>query len=395
MPVAGASVLMAVGSSDVLNDIELFSVETMTPGSRLLWFNWKDIRNPEAGGAEVFTHEVAKRLVALGYVVTIFTSSFPGAKHEETIDGVRIFREGSRLNVHGLGKKFYLGKKDQFDIVIDEINTKPFMTPTFVDKPKVALIHQLAREYWHYEVPFPASIVGFYLLERHWLRKYLDVPTITVSRSTEQDLIGLGFRKLSIVREGLSCQQIVADPIKDPVPTVVYLGRLTRAKRVDLLLDAFKHVKTSLPGARLVIAGDGYLLDKTRKLAADGVTVLGKIPGPDVPILLQRAWVLAYPSVREGFGLSIIEANSQGTPAVGFDVPGVRDAIRDGETGILVPNGDVLGLGRAISSILRDSALRLRMSKNAVSYSRNFDWDSTSAEFDRVLTSVLQGNRYG
>lgn len=331
----------------------------------------------------------------MGYAVTIFASAFPGCLSSQTLDGVTILREGTRLNVHGCGKEFYVNAMDQFDMVVDEINTKPFMTPTFVRKPKVALIHQLAREYWNYEVTFPGNLLGFYFLESYWLKKYRDVPTVTVSRSTEGDLLELGFRQVSVIREGLSYRPIDSEPPKAPIPTVLYLGRLTRAKRVDLLLEAFAQVKHSVANAELLIAGDGYLLDKLRKEGQDGVTFLGRIPSADVTRLLQRAWVLVYPSIREGFGLSIIEANAHGTPAIGFDVPGVRDAIRDGETGILVTNGDVSEMANALLSMVRDSSLRHRMSKAALAYSRTFSWDATAAEFAKILEAVSQGVYHG
>src|SRR5687767_13663351 len=110
---------------------------------RILWYNWRDINNPDAGGAEVFTHEVCKRLVKHDGIesITIFTSSFEGAPAEEVVDGVKIIRKGNRYSVYKEARRYYGRNKDQFDIVIDEINTKPFDTPSFVkDKPIIALI---------------------------------------------------------------------------------------------------------------------------------------------------------------------------------------------------------------------------------------------------------------
>ena len=360
----------------------------MSDGVRILWYNWKDIKHPDAGGAEVFTHEVAKRLVLRGYSVTLFTSSFEGAHSEDVIDGVRILREGSRNTVHGFGREFYERRANDFDLVIDEINTKPFMTPSFVKKPKIAFIHQLAREYWLSEVPFPANLVGYYYLEKHWLREYVNVPTITVSASTRKDLESLGFSRIFVVPEGLSYQPLDEEPLKDGAPTVMYLGRLTKAKRVEHLLEAFATVRKSHPDVRLCVVGDGYLYEGLKKRVGDGVVLYGRLPSSDVSELLKEAWVLVYPSVREGFGLAIVEANAHGTPAIGYDVPGVRDAIQDGETGILVRNGDIEQLANAISSVLEDESLRLRLSRNALAYSREFSWDKSADEFERTLNLV-------
>src|SRR6185295_15396141 len=113
--------------------------------------------------------------------ITLFAASFPGAFAEEKVDGVKIVRRGNRYSVYSQAKKFYEQNKDYFDIVVDEINTKPFHTPSFVHgKPIVALIHQLAREFWFYETHFPINIIGYLFLENYWLKKYRDVPTITV-----------------------------------------------------------------------------------------------------------------------------------------------------------------------------------------------------------------------
>ena len=363
----------------------------MSEPVRVLWYNWKDIKHPEAGGAEVFTHEVAKRLVLRGYAVTLFTSSFEGARKEDEDDGVRIIREGSRSSVFRRAREFYELHESEFDIVIDEINTRPFMTPLFVKKPKIALIHQLAREYWLSEVPFPVNLVGYYYLEKRWLSKYTDLPTITVSRSTKEDLESMGFRRIFIVPEGLSYQPLEEIPAKGGVPIILYLGRLTKAKRVKHLLKAYMTVAKSHPQARLQIVGDGYLYGSLRRMGGDGVRVYGRLSGSEISRLLREAWVLVYPSVREGFGLAILEANAHATPAIGYDVPGVRDAIQQGATGIIVPDGNIGQLAAAISRLLGDLELRLKLSKNALMYSRGFNWDKTADEFEKVLRNRSVG----
>jgi hypothetical protein len=163
---------------------------------KILIFNWKDIKNPEAGGAEVFTHENAKAWVNAGNEVTLFTSKYPKCAEEEVLDGVRIVRSGGKYSVYWRAKRYYRRRfsRECYDLVVDEINTRPFLTPRFMNKDKIiALIHQLAREYWFYETPFPINYIGYYLLEERWLRNYIDIPTVTVSESTRQDLLNLGF----------------------------------------------------------------------------------------------------------------------------------------------------------------------------------------------------------
>ena len=181
---------------------------------RVLWFNWRDIRNPLAGGAEVFTHEVARRLVRRGHEVTLFSSYFPGCVREEVVDGVRVVRSGGRFTVYLRAKEYYRKhfSGDGYDVVVDEVNTRPFFTPKFVnnDERIVALIHQLAREFWFYEMPFPISLIGYYVLEKRWLKNYTSTPTVTVSDSTKKDLEDLGFKKVFVVHNRLNVDPVDA-----------------------------------------------------------------------------------------------------------------------------------------------------------------------------------------
>src|SRR3989344_4001640 len=165
---------------------------------RILWLNWRDIKNPESGGAEVMTHETAKRLAAAGHQVTIFTSKFKNSKNQETIDQVKIIRRGNRLTCRFWAYFAYQKNfKDKIDVVIDEINTIPFFTNLYVKERKIALIHQLAREYWWSETFFPINFFG-YILETFFLRPYRHLPTIAASDSTKIDLEKNGFSKVSV-----------------------------------------------------------------------------------------------------------------------------------------------------------------------------------------------------
>jgi len=357
---------------------------------RILVFNWRDIKNPEAGGAEVFTHENAKRWIKMGHEVTLFTSEFNGCKKEEIIDGVKVVRAGGRYFVYMKAREYYKKyfSKEKFDVVIDEINTVPFFTPKFVkDRERiVALIHQLAREYWFYETSFPINIMGYYFFENRWLKYYNKIPTVTVSESTKMDLINLGFKKVFTVPEGISFNPLKEVPDKEKEPTVIYLGRLKRAKRPDLVINAFKVVKEKISNAKLWIVGDGYLRKDLEKIAPDGVKFFGHVSEEEKIDLLSKAWVMVNPSIREGWGINVIEANACGTPAIAYDIPGLRDSIMDEKTGLLVKeNGDVEKLAEAIIKILEDEMLRKTLSANALEYSKNFSWDKAAQEFEKIL----------
>jgi len=359
----------------------------------ILLFNWRCWLNPAMGGAEVFTHEVAKRWVNAGHEITVFTSEFPNCKREETVDGIRIVRAGGKYAVYWRAKKYYekCFSKEGYDVVIDEINTRPFLTPKFVNNGEkiVALIHQLAREYWFYETSFPISYIGYYYLENRWLRNYLDVLTVTVSESTRQDLLNLGFQAVFVVSEGLNFTPLDAVPEKEAHPVVVYVGRLKKAKRVDHAVEAFNIVKDRFPEAELWIIGDGDFKKEVEKLAGDQVKFFCNLSNEKRRELKKRAWVLVNPSVREGFGLNVIEANALGVPCVAYDVPGLRDSIQNGETGLHVKSGDIKSLAEGLLQVLGNEECRAKLSENALQYSRNFSWDKAADEFMKILKESM------
>lgn len=347
------------------------------------------------GGAEVFTHENIKRWVKAGHEVTLFASEFPNCRPEEVVDGVKIVRAGGKYLVYWKAKKCYrkLFSKEGYDVVVDEINTRPFLTPKFVNNGEktIALIHQLAKEYWLYETTFPLSYIGYYYLEKMWLKNYFDVPTVTVSESTRQDLMDLGFQDVLVVPEGLNFKPLNHVPEKENYPVVVYAGRLKRAKRPDHAIKAFAIVKENIPEAELWIIGDGYFKKDLEKIATSEVKFFGSVSNGERRELVKRAWILINPSVREGFGLNVVEANALGTPCVAYDVAGLRDSVKNGETGLLAESGSVDALADKIVMILKDDALRGRMSRDALAYSRKFSWDEAAEAFLKVIQCIIDG----
>lgn len=343
------------------------------------------------GGAEVFTYEVAKRWAACGHEVSLFTSKFPGCKNEEIVDGVRIVRAGGRFTVYRQAKRFYSKRfrKEGFDVIIDEINTQPFFAPKFAKNGEkvIALIHQLAREFWFYETPFPVSYVGYHFLENRWLKQYADVPTVTVSESTRKDLLDLGFKHVPVVPEGLNFEPLNALPVKDSKPIVVFSGRLKRAKRPDHAIKAFGILKEKIPNAELWVFGDGPFRKTLESISGSGVRFFGNLNSLERRELLKKCWVLMVPGLREGWGLNIIEANALGLPAVAYDVPGLCDSVRNNETGLLAEGGNIRDLAEKTISVLTDILLREKLSVNAINYSKQFSWDKTADEFMKLITN--------
>ncbi|HET9442024.1 MAG TPA: glycosyltransferase family 4 protein [Acidimicrobiales bacterium] len=304
---------------------------------RIVVLNWRDLAHPGAGGSEVYVEEMARAWVARGHHVTFFSAEVPDRPLMETCEGVVHVRGGSQYTVYGQAKDFVLARpRGEVDLIVDVINTRPFMAPTFArGTPVVALIYQLAAEVWRHEVPLPAAIVGRYVLEPSWLRPYRDVPVATISASTHADVRALGFRDVHVVGVGLRLPALPPAPPREAAPTVAFLGRLARNKRPDHVLSAFALARRQLPGLRLWVIGDGVLRPDLERSAPPGVRFLGRVGELEKFDLLARAHVLVATSVREGWGINVSEAAAVGTPAVAYDVPGLRDSV-SASGGVLV-----------------------------------------------------------
>jgi glycosyltransferase involved in cell wall biosynthesis len=318
---------------------------------RILAYNWRDLAHPRAGGAEVYLQSVAREWVKRGHEVTVFSAGVDGSPAEEFVDGVRIIRRGSRIGVYRQARRYWRREgAGQYDLVLDCVNTKPFQCPRFVrNVPVVALIHQVAREVWQYETPWPIAVAGRYLLEPRWLRAYRDVPVVTVSESSRESLAEYGLRRVTVVPEGW-VPAFPAPVAKEPVPTVVFIGRLSANKRPEHAIAAFGLVRRQLPDAQMWVIGSGREEARLRKLAGPGVTFLGHLPEEAKRERLGRAHALVATSVREGWGLVVTEAAASGTVAFGYDVAGLRDSI--GASGGVLTRADPASLAGRLVELL-------------------------------------------
>ena len=319
---------------------------------RILAYNWRDLAHPRAGGAEVYLQAVAREWVKCGHEVTVFSAAVAGRPADEEVDGgVRVIRRGGRLGVYREARRYWQRHGvGQYDLVLDCVNTRPFLCPRFVrEVPVLALVHQVAREVWHYETPWPIAILGRYLLEPHWLRTYREVPVVTVSESSRASLAEYGLRRVTVVPEGWV--PAFPPPVeKEPVPTVVFVGRLSANKRPGHAIRAFSLVRRQLPDAQMWVIGSGPDEAGLRKLAGPGVTFLGHVSEDEKRERLGRAHVLVTTSVREGWGLVVTEAAASGTVAIGYDVAGLRDSIR--ASGGVLTRDDPASLAAAVVELL-------------------------------------------
>jgi glycosyltransferase involved in cell wall biosynthesis len=314
--------------------------------------------------------------------VTLFASAVAGRPGRETVAGVEVVRRGSRLGVYRAARRFWDDQAPRsYDVVVDEINTRPFLTPRWIrGTPIVALIHQLAREIWSYETPFPISILGRYVLEPWWLRAYRDVPALTVSASSAESLIRYhGWRDVTVIPEGSTPHP--APPVeKESDPTVVFLGRLVAMKRPGDAIEAFSILRHEAPAAQLWVIGEGPLLAKLQQDPPGGVTFLGRLGWAELVERLGRAHVLVATSVREGWGLNVSEAAACGTPSIGYRVPGLVDSVKASGGALVEPTP--AALGAALSDVFT-GRLQLQPRPSTVS------WNEVADAVERRLAQVV------
>jgi len=358
---------------------------------RILWYNWRDIKNPEAGGAEVFCHQIIIRLLQKGHNITLFTSQFPNSPHSEIIDGLKVIRSGGRYSVYTKARKYFKRNKQHYDIFIDSINTIPFLSPKLVqEKTLLPIVYQRAAEIWFHEVPFPISHLFYYYLEKKWLSRYKENPTITISNSSQDDLKSIGFKRTFIVPIGLGFEPLFEMALKESNPTVIFLGRLKKYKLPNHALEAFTIIKEHISGAKLWVIGEGPMLNDLRTMyKSQDITFYGHTSEEQKYALLRRAHILLVPSIREGWGLVVTEANAMGTPAIAYDVHGLKDSVVDGETGILIKDRSEESLAHAAITLLSDKDLLRKYSENALAFSKRFTWDNSAEEFERIIEGLI------
>lgn len=364
----------------------------------ILVFNWRDVRHPEAGGAEVNIHEQARRWVAGGHKVTFFTARPAGQARRETIDGVEIFRAGGRFGVYPASFAAYLlGLRKRADVLLDLENGIPFFTPLFSRKPVALLMHHLHQEQFLVEM---GPVLGRFgrFLERYAVPVvYRKSKWIAISESTAREkrraLLGGRHLDITVVYPGLDQEACSGDHVDFRRPTVLYLGRIKAYKRLELLVLAMGSVLDKVPDAELLVAGTGDAFERLKEMTAgvqysDSIRFLGFVSDEKKVDLLNGAWVMATPSMNEGWGVTVIEANACGTPAVAFRVAGLDESVVDGVTGLLAD--DERQFADAISQILLDEGLRRRFSQQAREWAGRFTWGETSRRTLEVLEAALR-----
>lgn len=364
---------------------------------KILIFNWRDLRHSWAGGGEIYVFEQAKRWVKMGHAVSVFC----GQDQEkplpnfEVIDGIAIYRKGGRYSLYPWSIWYYITQfKDKFDIVVDVENGIPFFTPLFSKTPKVCFVYHVHDKQWFYEMLFPLNYIG-YIVEKYFFPLlYNSTKIISISETTKKQLINLSFSKKNIfvVRCGINgFKKNKKTPSKFSHPTILYLGRIKKYKRVDLLVNIFPKIVENISQARLIIAGWGTEASNVTDLVMRNnfrrkITLLGPVSENEKKNLLSKAWIFVNPSIGEGWSIAVIEANLHGTPAVAFNVSGLTESIIDGKTGLLAKNENELI--EKICLLLNNKKLYNKLRSNAREWASQFNWDKTASKSIKLFKKL-------
>jgi len=350
---------------------------------RVLILNERDPRHPAAGGAELHVFEIFSRLAARGYQPEVLCERFAGAREHEIVDGVAV-RRLARVPAYYPAAARACNKiteAGETDIVVECLNKMPYLSSLYSHAPVLGLSHHLFGTTAFQQVSWPVA-AAVWVAERAIPRAFRDRPIITISESSRQDLIdrGLSGDRIQVSLCGIRRPELAVDPDVLRPPRVVYLGRLAHYKRVDVLLRAAAVLRPRFPELEIVIIGRGPAQPRLEQLAReigleDCTRFTGFVDDDERDRLVAGSRVCVCPSEKEGWGLTVIESNAVATPVVAADAPGLRESVREGETGFLVPVGDTEGFARRIGELLEDDTLARRMARTALEWSNQFDWE--------------------
>lgn len=351
----------------------------------ILWLNHRDPKHPYAGGAEVRIHEIGKRLIQNGHSIKLICERWPGSKTLESLDGIEIIRIGNKYTIH-LEVPFLVNRFGCNIIIDDMAHALPWGSQFFTHKTVIGQVHHVHQNVLDFELnPFIAKTLT---LNERAIRYYKAV--IAVSESTKKALINLGVsrNRVRVIPNGVDTD-FYKPMAKSPSPTILWVGRVKRYKRVDHVLLASSLIENQLPNAKLIIVGTGDHIENIknlgRKLGLKNVFFPGFVDEKEKAMLMASSWVIVSSSFVEGWGMTITESAACGTPAVAYDVAGLRDSVSNNESGLLVSDGNVKELAQNLLKVLQDEQLRAELGSNALNRTKQFSWNRIAQDFSDFL----------
>jgi len=361
---------------------------------RIVILSRRNIMHPSAGGASVYVHEIFRRL-ADRYDITVLSGSAEPSRPRE-IDGISYVPINMPLIRAFLPVKYLLTFSKKADLLIDNGDVGiPWCSPAYAKIPRIAIIHQLIKEIFYYEMPRLLADFG-HALEPLVYRLYRGTRIVSVSKSTAEDLYGFGVPRtnISIIEPGCSNHNRRPSLEERSTATISCVCRLVRYKGLQFALHILPDVMRKYPTIVLDVVGFGPYARELQEAANDlglskNVHFHGKVVESRKFALYGRSRVAILPSVREGYGLSVLEANSVGTPVVGWDVPGLRDSVLNDTTGFLARFPDTDAFASRIGTLLEEDGIWQNLSDNAWEWAQRHSWDSSATKFRAVIEDVL------
>jgi glycosyltransferase involved in cell wall biosynthesis len=368
----------------------------------ILLVNWLDRANPQAGGAEIHVFEIFRRLVERGHRVRLVCSGWLGAAPRAEVDGLDVTRVGTRTSfaVRGRPAVRRALRSEAPDILVEDINKIPLFLPSLTRLPFCAIVPHLFGETAFQEASWPMA-AAVWLAERPIPRRYRRAGFHAISESTRDDLVrrGVAPGAIRVIHPGVDSAHYRPDPSvgRSIPPSFLYMGRLKRYKGIDLAIRALAVARQQLPDLTLDIAGNGDARQELEALARelglqDAVRFHGFVTEEEKIRLLRSTWANVFPSPKEGWGITVIEAAACGTPSIASDSPGLRDSVRHGQSGFLVPHGDVAALASRMTELAVDAGLVARLGQAGRRFAEQLTWEAAAAETEAHLAQIIDGS---
>jgi glycosyltransferase involved in cell wall biosynthesis len=371
----------------------------------ILLVNWQDRANPQAGGAEIHLFEIFGRLAARGHKVRLVCSGWDGGAERAVIDGISIERVGRRHSFALLGRGAVRRAiaAERPDVLVEDINKLPLFLTLGTRVPFCAMVPHLFGITAFEEAPWPIAATVC-AAERPLPWAYRRAGFHAISESTRDDLVvrGVPSLRIRVIHPGVDSGRFTPGPAgrRSPTPSFLYVGRLKRYKGIGFAVEALALARRQRPDLRMDIAGTGdHRWELERSVARHGleraVVFHGFVSEERKIDLMRAAWANVFPSPKEGWGITVIEAAACGTPSLASASPGLRDSVRHGETGFLVAHGDVEGLAARMVEVADSPPLVARLGERARRFAEGLTWESAAAATERHLKDIVNGSAGG
>jgi len=363
----------------------------------VLIINWQDWTNPLSGGAEVHLHEIFRRLRG-DFNISLLCTHFKNAPKTEKLDGIEIYRVGSRniFNFYVPDAYKRIAKEGKIDLVIEDLNKIPFFGGRFIREKRIALIHHLFGKTIFTETN-PLSAFYVYYSEKFIPKHYKEIPIVAVSKSSKNEIVKMGIpeENVKVVYNGVDIKCSQSKVRKSAHPTIICLARMKRYKRMDILLDSIPEVVKGIPDLKVVLVGEGddlpRLKEISRKNGIKDIVKFTNFVSADRKVeLLSSSWVSVNTSPKEGWGLTSIEAQSSGTPSIVPDSQGLRETVKDGVSGYIYSFGDTKRLSEILIKVLSDKKSVEKMGREARKWAANFSWDESARNMKEIIDIQLR-----